>query len=373
MFTYLTFSIFAGKTNVNQSSIKMAQIGVAFSGGGIRSAAFCSGALRRLLQKNVKIDFLSCVSGGGYTGSAYVDWKYRHDKKDDKKWHQDFFNHMRQEAGLICHCQRPCKAILESMALIAVLIFVSVIVPVLLWASIAFPLASVIDFLFGSILRGTDQSCSQQIQNNPNITIKQCREEQRSPEAIFDRYVLFMTPVLVAFLSHVLTGCIPRAKKVFQFFTYFCVIFFALVFFPWFINDFLHVLSIWMKILVLVPLFFVWISFPLNRTIATLMIGIYIVSFVVFWRVYKESALGFVFDEKEFDLLLGISILLHWIGPPLVTIQQRLGHVYVRYDFQKTLLTFSIGTVEPVLEQMLEKILPFCGVIEKGEGQDCKF
>ena len=128
-----------------------------------------------------------------------------------------------------------------------------------------------------------------------------------------------------------------------------------------------------MKILVLVPLFFVWISFPLNRTIATLMIGIYIVSFVVFWRVYKKSALGFVFDEKEFDLLLGISVLLNWIGPPMVTIQQRLGHVYVRYDFQKTLLPFSIGTVEPVLEQMLEKILPFCGVIEKGERQDCKF
>ena len=128
-----------------------------------------------------------------------------------------------------------------------------------------------------------------------------------------------------------------------------------------------------MKILVLVPLFFVWISFPLNRTIATLMIGIYIVSFVVFWRVYKESALGFVFDEKEFDLLLGISVLLNWIGPPMVTIQQRLGHVYVRYDFQKTLLTSSIGTVEPVLEQMLKKILPFCGLIEKGEEQDCKF
>ena len=182
-----------------------------------------------------------------------------------------------------------------------------------------------------------------------------------------------MTPVLVAFLSHVLTGCIPRAKKLFQFFTYFCVIFFALVFFPWFINDFLHVLSIWMKILVLVPLFFVWISFPLNRTIVTLMIGIYIISFVVFWRVYEESALGFVFDEKEFDLLLGSSILLHWIGPPMVTIQQRLGHVYVRYDFQKTLLTFSIGTVNPVLKQVLEKILRFCGVIEKGKEQDCKF
>jgi len=44
--------------------------GLAFSGGGIRSAAFCSGVLRRLLQRNTKIDYLSCVSGGGYTGTA---------------------------------------------------------------------------------------------------------------------------------------------------------------------------------------------------------------------------------------------------------------------------------------------------------------
>jgi predicted patatin/cPLA2 family phospholipase len=48
------------------------KFGVAFSGGGIRSAAFCSGVLRRLITKKKEPDLLSCVSGGGYTGSAYM-------------------------------------------------------------------------------------------------------------------------------------------------------------------------------------------------------------------------------------------------------------------------------------------------------------
>ena len=42
------------------------ETGLAFSGGGIRSAALCSGVLRRLLRDNAEVDYLSCVSGGGY-------------------------------------------------------------------------------------------------------------------------------------------------------------------------------------------------------------------------------------------------------------------------------------------------------------------
>ena len=66
------------------------ETGVAFSGGGIRSAALCSGVLRRLLQVRAKIDYLSCVSGGGYTGTAFLDWKYRNEKKakGNEEWHE---------------------------------------------------------------------------------------------------------------------------------------------------------------------------------------------------------------------------------------------------------------------------------------------
>jgi predicted acylesterase/phospholipase RssA len=45
--------------------------GLALSGGGIRSAAFCTGALQGLANHNVYglVDYLSTVSGGGYLGS----------------------------------------------------------------------------------------------------------------------------------------------------------------------------------------------------------------------------------------------------------------------------------------------------------------
>ena len=47
-------------------------VGLAFSGGGIRSAAVCLGAVQALDGAGVlpKVDYLSTVSGGGYTGSS---------------------------------------------------------------------------------------------------------------------------------------------------------------------------------------------------------------------------------------------------------------------------------------------------------------
>ena len=47
-------------------------IGLALSGGGIRSSAFCLGVLQALDAKQVldKVDYLSTVSGGGYIGTS---------------------------------------------------------------------------------------------------------------------------------------------------------------------------------------------------------------------------------------------------------------------------------------------------------------
>jgi len=54
-------------------------IGLAFSGGGIRSATFNLGILQGLANRNLipHIDYLSTVSGGGYIGSWLVAWMKR--------------------------------------------------------------------------------------------------------------------------------------------------------------------------------------------------------------------------------------------------------------------------------------------------------
>lgn len=53
--------------------------GLALSGGGIRSATFCLGALQVFESKKLMphVDYLSTVSGGGFIGAAYSAWRYR--------------------------------------------------------------------------------------------------------------------------------------------------------------------------------------------------------------------------------------------------------------------------------------------------------
>lgn len=52
------------------------------SGGGVRSAIFCGGVLEYLGNKNLlqKFDYLSTVSGGGYTGAALSYWSHSDEK-----------------------------------------------------------------------------------------------------------------------------------------------------------------------------------------------------------------------------------------------------------------------------------------------------
>ena len=59
-------------------------VGLAFSGGGIRSATFNLGILQGLARYNLlqRIDYVSTVSGGGYIGSWLVSWIRRWGLKD---------------------------------------------------------------------------------------------------------------------------------------------------------------------------------------------------------------------------------------------------------------------------------------------------
>src|SRR5437763_12149177 len=62
-------------------------VGLAFSGGGIRSATFNLGVLQALAQMRLlaRFDYLSTVSGGGYIGSWLMAWIKRRGLKDVEK------------------------------------------------------------------------------------------------------------------------------------------------------------------------------------------------------------------------------------------------------------------------------------------------
>lgn len=70
--------------------------GISISGGGIRSASFSMGVLQALAAHELleKVDYLSTVSGGGYTGSS-LTW-FNHLARDCRHW---FFPFGRVEEG----------------------------------------------------------------------------------------------------------------------------------------------------------------------------------------------------------------------------------------------------------------------------------
>jgi hypothetical protein len=65
--------------NLPEDLRQPAGIGVALSGGGIRSASFALGVLQVLLNEDLlrRFDYLSTVSGGGYLGSAVSWWLHQ--------------------------------------------------------------------------------------------------------------------------------------------------------------------------------------------------------------------------------------------------------------------------------------------------------
>ena len=199
----------------------MAKAGLAFSGGGVRSAAFCSGVLRRLLQRNANLDYLSCVSGGGYTGCAYMDWKFRNGMEDNKEWHLRFFDHFRSRIGIFCDWQRPLHAVLDSVVWFLMTLFVTIIIPLFLWLAYACPLAYAVDFCTGDIIRGGIITKCDSATLKLNETVKEC-QQWREQKAI-ERFFLFSVPLLVAFLSYIFVPLFPKVKNVFAFFDHvFC-------------------------------------------------------------------------------------------------------------------------------------------------------
>ena len=307
----------------------MAKAGLAFSGGGVRSAAFCSGVLRRLLQRNAKLDYLSCVSGGGYTGCAYMDWKFRNGMEDNKEWHLRFFDHLRSRIGIFCDWQRPLHAVLDSVVLFFLPLFVALIIPLFLWLAYACPLAYVVDLCAGDIIRGGIITKCDNTTLKINQTVEEC--QQRREQKVIERFFLFSVPLFVAFLSYILMPLFPKTKNVFAFLTTSSAAIFGLLFLPWFMHDVLEFLPSWMKFLIVVPSVVLWFAFPVMRKNATLVVIVYFYSLVVVWRVYKKNFQPLPYNDHLFAMLLWFSGLVLYISPLIGAIQQRLGHIYNRY------------------------------------------
>jgi hypothetical protein len=77
-------------------------IALAFSGGGIRSASFCAGALKSFIEYYRRApSIISSVSGGGYLASSFVHWQRAHawSRSNVLDWYQSYFHNFEKHIG----------------------------------------------------------------------------------------------------------------------------------------------------------------------------------------------------------------------------------------------------------------------------------
>lgn len=312
--------------------------GLAFSGGGIRSAALCSGVLRRLLQSKAKVDYLSCVSGGGYTGTAFLDWKYRKEKKadDGKEWHEEFFDNMRQRAGYFCNWVKPCQGILDTIVMFLLVLTVTFIEPIVIYGSYAFPLAFIIDYLFGKVIRAKvdcDHVTAVPSPSQPNATAQEIQEHclSRQGTVAFTKITLFSVLVVLFVTFYILSQKLSAKKsKYFRLLSSISFLLLCFTFLPFAINDFFIQIPLWSRAFIVVIGWVLWFVLPLLRDKTSFGILIYLYSYIIYWKVYEAKIVGVEFSSTLFNKLLFASGFIIWFVPYLAQSRRRLVHVFNR-------------------------------------------
>lgn len=312
--------------------------GIAFSGGGIRSAAFCSGALRRMLQDNVPLEYLSCVSGGGYTGAAFLDWKKRPELRPkelgptDVEWQKGFFEQMRNNAGYMCNWQSPWLGICQSIYFTFLLIFVVIILPCVLWLPYAFPVAVFVDVFFGGILR-ENSTCPPSVSMGTKTSFLildlygDCQPPGRRVSLFVTTFALWVFFFVLSRIKYFI-----KYRNLFRFFSILNGLVLSLTFFPWVAHDFLWPLRTWTKVLVFIIFLVLPFFFPIVRNFAAIFLFFYAYTLIVSWRVFKADLFRVLpySDEVFYPILIGCGIaiiLFPFIGP----LHQSVFNIYYRY------------------------------------------
>ena len=153
-----------------KSKLKKKLVGLALSGGGIRSATFSLGVLQRLAKEDClkQVDYLSTVSGGGYIGGS-LTWllsdKVRKLKKDKDPWNtSDKFPYgvedpreerlRENESNILKHLRLHGKYLIPGkgitmLSLIAVILR-GILLNFLVWLPLVVALMVVLMFLLGA-------------------------------------------------------------------------------------------------------------------------------------------------------------------------------------------------------------------------------
>ena len=249
-------------------------------------------------------------------------------------WANEFFDQMRENAGYICNWQKcgynsiykNCEmtGCWDCLILTALLMLVSLIVPIVGWGSFACPIAFLVKFLYGHFLDGT--LCRRQADS------MDCKERT------YFFFFSFVTFVLFHLLERLIDCCEKKENYLEmqkpKVLTNICQLIsgasFVFTFFPWFINDFLQYTYLWVRLAIVVLTGAFWLFVPLLRKYSSLVILIYAYSYVVYWHLYEGELFSIKYTEKRFRYGMIASLVMLAVFSVLGDVSLRLVHIYNR-------------------------------------------
>ena len=251
---------------------------------------------------------------------------------------------MRKRIGVVCDWQNPLQGFVDAISLLFVVLFVSVILSCVNWFGFAFPTAYIIDYFFGNLLRDpftcpdekTHNFSSSQIANNSEVAelFNMTNEIECVPSLGPEMYFTFMTFAflfVLFLLFYVIRKVAGPSLKPFANILFNLTGFtFAMVFLPWFIEEYIVVTPMWLNALILVLSIFLWLGIPPLRDKASLAMVIYLYAYAVKWRVYKTDVLYVEYSDERFALLMWISGMLIWLNPFVGMLQMNVIHTFNR-------------------------------------------
>ena len=293
------------------------------------------------------------MSGGGFTGAAYLDWKYHEEKKKGNKgrsgegtedWHNHFFNNMTQRSGYICDWTGP-QGCCDTIIFIGLIFIAVLLLPAIKWLMYAFPVALMIDlFWIGNLMRKSadcDVAFERQREMNKfavpgNDFIDRCLSGSHKRDITIFFSVLFgffcffyvLTSKNKKFFSEH-----PLALRVLLLFEYATACLLIFTFIPFTIYDFFVKMSVLGQVLVGLLVAIVWVVIPFLRRKTSFVLIVFFYSFFIYWRVFRVDVplLSFLKHEDHVShwLLFASGIAL-MISSFTTNLKDELVHRYFR-------------------------------------------
>ena len=220
---------------------------------------------------------------------------------------------MRNNVGLFCNWSTGfLTGCFDSFILLLMISFVALFSIVVVLA-FAFPIAFVVNILYGHFLDGT-----------------QCRADAAGIHCT-ERQFIFLSSLGLFLLFHLIDYLLEKVPKSFlKLGQLIAGSTFAFTFIPWFINDFAKYLDWWEILLVIFFTALFWFFVQVLRKYSSLVFLIYIYSYVVYWHVYKEILLAWKYTDERFRIIMIVCIATLAVLSIFGDSKQRIVYLYNR-------------------------------------------